>query len=86
MRSCTGCGCTDERACPGGCEWASLDPPLCSACADGDFEYPREREPDTSGCPALPIVGPHTPIWTDAATGYCVRCRAPLFYVAEEAA
>jgi len=30
--SCQLCGCTDERACPGGCSWVSVDPPLCSAC------------------------------------------------------
>lgn len=30
--ACIGCGCTDDAACPGGCSWASLDPPICSAC------------------------------------------------------
>lgn len=33
VRSCRVCGCTDDRACPGGCSW--LDIPhddLCSAC------------------------------------------------------
>jgi hypothetical protein len=30
---CIHCGCTDEKACPGGCEWVSLDPPMCSSCA-----------------------------------------------------
>lgn len=28
---CRVCGCTDERACPGGCEW--VEPDLCSRCA-----------------------------------------------------
>lgn len=28
---CRSCGCTDERACPGGCSWVEED--LCSACA-----------------------------------------------------
>ncbi len=28
---CVACGCTDERACPGGCYW--YEPGLCSACA-----------------------------------------------------
>jgi hypothetical protein len=28
---CRVCGCTDERACPGGCVWA--EPNLCSRCA-----------------------------------------------------
>lgn len=31
VRSCAICGCTDERACPGGCGWATDD--LCSRCA-----------------------------------------------------
>lgn len=29
-RSCRVCGCTDKRACPGGCAWVDQD--LCSAC------------------------------------------------------
>jgi hypothetical protein len=33
---CIGCGCTDEHACPGGCEWIRQDPlagvGVCSAC------------------------------------------------------
>ncbi len=32
-RECVKCGCTDERACDGGCFWVSLDPPVCSRCA-----------------------------------------------------
>jgi hypothetical protein len=28
---CRGCGCSDEAACPGGCEWVQED--LCSKCA-----------------------------------------------------
>ena len=30
-RRCRVCGCTDERACPGGCHW--ITPDLCSECA-----------------------------------------------------
>jgi len=30
---CRVCGCTNERACPGGCVWA--EPNLCSRCALG---------------------------------------------------
>lgn len=30
-RACRVCGCTDEKACPGGCSWVERD--LCSACA-----------------------------------------------------
>jgi hypothetical protein len=37
VRSCRVCGCTDDEACDGGCEWVD-DPQggdLCSACAEG---------------------------------------------------
>jgi hypothetical protein len=30
---CRGCGCTDERACPGGCFWVGRG--LCSRCVAG---------------------------------------------------
>lgn len=30
VRACRVCGCTDFRACPGGCSWVEDD--LCSAC------------------------------------------------------
>lgn len=30
---CTVCGCTDDRACEGGCSWVSLDRTLCTRCA-----------------------------------------------------
>jgi len=29
--ACVLCGCSDERACPGGCAWASRE--ICTACA-----------------------------------------------------
>jgi hypothetical protein len=32
IKTCIKCGCTDDRACPGGCWWHSQDPPICSAC------------------------------------------------------
>lgn len=33
-RACQSCGCTESRACLGGCAWiAGLDGALCSACA-----------------------------------------------------
>lgn len=31
IRRCRQCGCTDDRACEGGCYWVEED--LCSACA-----------------------------------------------------
>lgn len=30
---CSHCGCTEERACPGGCFWVDPDQTLCSRCA-----------------------------------------------------
>ena len=29
-RKCAGCGCTEQKACSGGCEWVDWD--LCTAC------------------------------------------------------
>ncbi len=31
---CQVCGCTWDRACPGGCAWANAERTLCTACAD----------------------------------------------------
>lgn len=36
VRSCRVCGCTDARACPGGCWW--VGPRLCSSCARTDAD------------------------------------------------
>ena len=37
LATCVECGCTDDRACPGGCHWVNVDRSagtgLCSACA-----------------------------------------------------
>jgi hypothetical protein len=30
---CIRCGCSDSRACPGGCAWITKSPPVCSRCA-----------------------------------------------------
>jgi len=32
--TCRVCGCTQDRACPGGCGWETADRDLCTACAD----------------------------------------------------
>jgi hypothetical protein len=76
-RSCRSCGCTDAFACPGGCSWVDQD--LCSACDDDPVEDRAggaafEAEDD---CPANPL-GIHQVLWTDGASGYCVRCRTPV--------
>lgn len=83
---CAGCGCTNERACPGGCSWVSLKPPVCSACVEQGDECGvdareialGEIESDEVFCPASPIDAPHQPIWTDAFSCHCVNCHRPL--------
>lgn len=30
--TCSRCGCTEERACPGGCSWANVLRTVCTAC------------------------------------------------------
>lgn len=37
VRACRICGCTDMRACPGGCFWVESD--LCSACAGAPLPF-----------------------------------------------
>jgi hypothetical protein len=34
---CVGCGCTEARACLGGCSWRHEEPPICTACYE-EFE------------------------------------------------
>lgn len=36
VRRCRHCGCTERRACPGGCWW--VGPDECSACRPGQVE------------------------------------------------
>jgi hypothetical protein len=75
MRSCRICGCTDDRACPGGCAWVAED--LCSACVEHAL-----LEDNVAGvvsadeaCPVATIDAPHQVLWRDQHTGHCVRCR-----------
>ncbi len=50
MRICRKCGCTDNRACHGGCFWIGLD--LCSSCyqilLEKHKEDPTEEPPSIS--------------------------------------
>lgn len=43
LATCIGCGCTDERACEGGCFWLRLDRivglGVCSECADHEDRW-----------------------------------------------
>lgn len=43
VRVCEGCGCTDLRACDGGCYWAT--PTLCSKCAGQEPLPNLSRDP-----------------------------------------
>ena len=48
---CRVCGCTEEKACPGGCSWVEVD--LCSRCAEKTKKplAQRIREEMTSSLP-----------------------------------
>lgn len=69
---CRGCGWPTEHACPGGCSWVSIDPPICSAC-----------QPADDACPGS-ASGLHDPLWLTGRTGLCLGCRA-LMIVCEAA-
>lgn len=85
--ACRVCGCTDDNACPGGCGWVSIDPPLCSACvgaealadasADADIDanafYGGER------CPASATPASHVPLFTSETEWHCVNCQLAFF-------
>lgn len=68
---CIACGCTDEQACPGGCYWHTIEPPLCSACA----ESPRGHFFSDELCPASVMPELHVKIWLTDSEGYCARCH-----------
>lgn len=82
---CIACGCTEERACPGGCSWVSISPPKCSACDDEEcgledieaVDHPEPRGTFFSDelCPASPTPAVHVPLYVDENSGYCARCR-----------
>jgi hypothetical protein len=69
---CIGCGCTNERACPGGCSWHTVNPPVCSACI-----FSGKLCADTED-------GQHDLTWLNRRSGYCEACRLP--FVASEVA
>jgi hypothetical protein len=84
---CRSCGCTDDRACPGGCSWVSLNPPICSACVDEALPAGigsaalLDDDGSLSGdlCPASAAPAPHKPIFLSNTDGYCAACRRPFF-------
>lgn len=67
VRSCRLCGCTDNRACPGGCSWASER--LCSACV------PTIDETITS----LSLVSGTEHITEEQVIGWNIDQRADAF-------
>lgn len=80
---CIACGCTQERACPGGCSWVQVNPPKCSACFDVDGEAfaVGAEEGGLFGvehCPASDVPAPHVPLFANETTCYCARCRMEL--------
>jgi hypothetical protein len=79
--TCIGCGCTNERACAGGCWWVGKN--KCSRCFDdqGERLATGAAEGGMFGielCPASETPAPHAPIFADAVTCYCARCRMGL--------
>lgn len=58
MVNCNGCGCTDKRACPGGCVWVyrSASFNICSSCAgtEADLYATLARIEKASGITHLP--------------------------------
>lgn len=67
--ACISCGCTEDNACPGGCTWVSLDPPLCSACAEPD-------ELEASTYEGGGIACAHSWLYTTTTDAHCVHCGA----------
>ena len=79
--ACIACGCTNERACRGGCCWVSHQPPKCSACFDPEGEPLEAVEQRGTGgffrdelCPASATPALHAPLFLDETSGYCARC------------
>lgn len=76
--TCIACGCTDHRACSGGCYWVA--PGKCSGCFDDDGNAYAVGAPEggTFGfehCPASDRPAPHMPLFTSETEWHCVRCQ-----------
>ena len=46
--TCQVCGCTNARACPGGCDWRNKEHTICSRC-----ELPVEEGAKNPGIPGV---------------------------------
>lgn len=54
---CVGCGCTDERACEGGCSWASTKPSICSSCEPQKGYVYKDARPGSLGLRVVVVNG-----------------------------
>ena len=79
---CRLCGCTDERACPGGCWWVADD--LCSSCwrvltptQPGETAAAREAAPASMGRPTHPAAGSPAAALVYTNVGRC-PCGRPM--------
>lgn len=78
---CVACGCTNARACPGGCCW--VEPNKCSACFDedgvpwaaGDVEDERFG---VEYCPASETPAQHVKLFRSPTECHCARCGTEL--------
>jgi len=81
--ACVACGCTNARACAGGCWWVSLKPPKCSSCFDEDgvpFAV-GDTVDEAFGielCPASDVPAPHAKLFASESLCYCARCGTGL--------
>lgn len=80
---CLVCGCSEPRACPGGCAWANDARTLCTRCAvpvdaaawrppPATYQVLRGGETDAILCLRCGAVSHHP---ADVAQRYCGRCR-----------
>jgi hypothetical protein len=68
---CRHCGCTTNRACPGGCSWVSINPPVCSGC------QPPAGDQDNQACPERGGAE-HAPLWLNRNSGFCLACKVTI--------
>ncbi len=69
IRRCRTCGCTQERACPGGCRWVEDD--LCSRCAT--YPYPA-----CINCNTPAPLNAEEAFRADWVKGSCAKCNTPF--------
>jgi hypothetical protein len=79
---CKACGCSNARACPGGCFW--VDDNKCSRCFDADgrpFAFGDAEDDSPLGieyCPAAETPAPHVPLFVTPTDCKCARCHVRL--------